>query len=970
MKLKTHLRESSLEHLRGIAAFWQLEPNLASGAAATLQPPPEVEQETEPEIELESPPEAEAEAEAEVELEPGEEVPPPAPVNAQALQLAEYLYPRMQAAALFREVFDKLPSLERDWVYLLAVHGGELPVEEMRRRCGFESLEAMNAALEPIERNGFVWREKVRDKLLSIDLVGIPEPFVRLIELPPYWQGFLGYHLQSLGIDELRSVIKGALDLRPATRKKQALAHFLRKRLLDPKSLQEVIGRLDSIRLEMFQTIMQRNGVCAWKDLLDSGMHKKFDHVRAERLRELVEQTGLVFVLSEASNKYNNLLMVPRDIGFVIQNGYKRDERSLSDLSRGGAPAERSRADQSARPGVILDNSHNMLRDLVIVCAYIQRHQVKMLNNGGLGRNDLKKIVPLLSHNKTLKYVSFLVLFAICKKLLIAVGEHWRVSGKLLEWLGRGQVCYRKLYEFWLTTNEWNEEYIDGDVIHADNYPQNLISVTELRKLILRMLERLPNDTWIDFETFAQSLLPQVAIEIPGRFDMMPSDKHNRHPILIIESVLAETLYWMGVVILGVSDMETARRLGSRPNEAIAPYDPAHPLSARMMGEEHFMFQFKLTEVGRYILQHAYLEPEKLFAQNPDPNLPLAQQSNEVTVQPNLEIVTPPDLALDTFFSLLLFTDMKKMDIMATLTISRDTLRSGLEAGLTETEMIELLQKASRRDLPETVRQMIGECQSRHGEMDLGVCGGYLLVNDPMRVAELKANSKISPSIKDIFDDKLILINRTTDFKKLARELQRLGYLLHIDSDSLYETNEGLYQVTLRTEELYDLLALILFCIKVEEEAETPLFEDRVGPLFQRLSTNAQERFNPKFYAESIAKVFMGNYEAYNKKKIDEATRKFKKQLNRLMTQGPRGRSASGFKGENPTSDPSEIRNMIKYAIEQEKQIKIQYLRSSGEKSSQLIEPETLQGKKVYAFCPDQDEHHLYALERIEQAAI
>ena len=230
-----------------------------------------------------------------------------------------------------------------------------------------------------------------------------------------------------------------------------------------------------------------------------------------------------MFVFKSAANKYNNLLMVPRDIAHCIQSGYRKDQRTIEELSNSAAADPAAAGDGALRPGVILDNSNNVLRDLVIFCSYIQRNPVKMLNNGGLGRNDMKKIVPLLSHHKTVKYVSFLALFAITRKLIIAVGDQWRVSGTLLKWLERGQACYRDLYEFWLHTNDWNEEYIDGDAIHADHYPQNLISITELRKLILGMLERLPSGTWIDYETFAESLLPQVAIEIPGQFDLTPT---------------------------------------------------------------------------------------------------------------------------------------------------------------------------------------------------------------------------------------------------------------------------------------------------------------------------------------------------------------------------------------------------------------------------------------------------------------
>lgn len=924
MKLKTHLHETPADRLCAIAEFWN------------LQPPPEV-------------------------------------ASDNAAALAEFLYPRMQTATHLRAAFDRLDAGQRQLIYLLVLHGGELPLDEMRRRCGMANQQELIDALEPLADKGLVWREKVRDTLINLDLVGIAEPFVRLIDLPPYWQGFLGFYLQELGTDELRAIARNTLGERAVTRKKQALVHYLRRRLLDPKTLQEILAKRDSLQIEMFEQILARNGVTAWKDLLDAGAHKKFDHVRAERLRDLVEHSGLVFVLKATPNKYNNLLMVPRDVAYTIQNGYRRDERTLEELSRlGGADSRPAPGHESLapRPGVIIDNSNNILRDLVIVLAYIQRNHVKMLNNGGIGRNDLKKIVPLLSHNKTTKYVALLVLFAISRKLIIVVGDQWRVSSTLEPWLDRGQGCYRDLFEFWLTANEWNEEYVDGDVIHADNYPQNLISITELRKLVLRMLERLPADEWIDFETFAASLLPQIALEIPGRNDITPGDKFNRHPTLILESVVAEALYWLGVVLLGVADLEVARRLGSRPNEAIAPYDPSRPLLARQMGEANFMFSFRPTEQGRVILGRQYLEPDKLFAKMPDPELPFGTSADYFTVQPNLEIVTPPDFNLARFYRLLLFANIKKVDIMTTLSISRESVRSGLDNGLSAESIMELLDQCSRKQLPETVRQIIGECETRHGELDMGMAGGYLKVTDRMRLEELRNNPKIAPSIKDVFEDRLILFSRTADFKKIVRELQRMGFMPRIDSDGLYVTSDGLFQVTLRAEELYDLLALVRFAIMLEEENNTSLFDDRPRALFERISVASQDRFNPKFYAESIAKAFYGNYEKFQKKIVEELTRKYRKQVTRLMSQMPRKREAPGFKGVNPASEPGDVQKLLKHAIEHEIQVKIQYERSSGELTEELIEPEGFQGHKVCALNSADDEHHVYSLDRIKTASI
>ncbi|MBI3736287.1 hypothetical protein HY256_07210, partial [Candidatus Sumerlaeota bacterium] len=437
-----------------------------------------------------------------------------------------------------------------------------MPVEEFRRRAGLHDTERMASVYERLNRRGFLWKETLADEGHSLKVVGIPEPFVRLVELPPYWKGFLGHYLHELGLNELKQIAQAALGFKFNGKKKQVLAHFIREKLLNPPLLRERLEAQCPPERELFHQIMQKNGACVWRDLLDGGAQKKFNHTRADILEKLTRDSGLVYVWQAGPNKYNNMVMVPRDLTHIIQSGFRRDERTLEELNHGADRNKPGRAAAGFHPNVILDNTHNILRDLTIFLAYIRRNQVKMLNNGGIGRNDLKKIAPILSHNKTPKYAAFLALFAMTKKLLIPVGDQWRVSKGTGAWLKNSISAYKDVYEFWLNTNEWNEEYVEGDVVHVDNYPQNLIGITELRKLILRVLENIPTEAWIDFDTFVESLLPQVAIEIPGRFDHCPSEKNNRHTILIIESVIAESLYWLGLVTIGVQDLAAARELG------------------------------------------------------------------------------------------------------------------------------------------------------------------------------------------------------------------------------------------------------------------------------------------------------------------------------------------------------------------------------------------------------------------------
>lgn len=922
MKLKTHLRDCTYARLRSIADFW--------GLALEEPDPPELPENTEP--------------------------------------LASHLYPRVQTPGHFKAAFERLETGDRDIVYFLALHGGELPVDEFRRRTGLHDDARFEETLERLGDRGFVWREYVEDEDLRFDLVGVPEPFVRLVDLPPYWRGFLGHYLQTLGLAELKVVARQALGYRFQGRRRQALVHFIRNGLLDPETLRGLLERQSPAERELFQQIFKKNGACVWRDLLDGGAQKKFNHAKAEVLESLTTGSGLVHVWRAGPNKYNNMVMVPRDVAHAIHGGFRRDERTLEELTGGGDRA-RARLGPGGHPNVVLDNTQNILRDLVILLAYVRRHRVRMLNNGSVGRNDLKKIVARLSHNKTPKYAMFLALFATSRKLMIPVGDQWRTSKNAGAWLRDARRAYFDLYEFWLVTSEWNEEYVDGDVVHVDAYPQNLIGIAELRKLVLRVLEKAPTESWIDFDTFAESLQPQVAIEIPGRFEHAPHERFNRHTALVMESVVAESLYWLGIVTLGVSDLEVARELGCRPNEAIAPFDPAHPMASHLVGSGEHAFCFRPSPIARQLFEGRYLDPPS-HSRSEDRSLPYGEESLHVTVQPNLEIVTPPDLSLERFYQILAFTDVKKVDIVTTLSISRESVRMGMEEGFDVKGILETLRASSRRELPETVVTLVEECGARHGEVDVGSAGGYIVAGDPMHVEELRANPRVGRHVKEVFQERLMLLDRTVDLKKVTKELERMGFVPHVASDTIHVTGEGMFHLTVRPEELYRALAVLEFAKSLEEDLGASIFDGHVEPLLERLSRDVGGEFSPSSFVEPLVAGFKKNHERLTSRKKDDENRKLKKQVNRLLTRVPRQKEPDRYDGENPASEHLAVVRLLKYAIEHEAPVKIHYLRSTGEAIDEVIEPESIKGERVYAYCKDHDEHHIYYVKRIEQAAI
>ncbi len=283
--------------------------------------------------------------------------------------------------------------------------------------------------------------------------MGIPEPFLRYIELPSFWEGYLGNFLKELSNNELKHVATQGLRIQPESACKNYLIWLLRKHLLDPKFLRAYMERLPGGAQNVMQLLLERKGVCVYRDLLELNVQRRYDHSRGDAIHWLMNTSGLLFTAVPGGNKYNNLLMIPRDVTFILQNHYQPDERTFHELD------SVTLVTKEDSPTVILDNSNTFLRDLVVFCNIIDRYPVKVLATGGIGKNDLKKVLPYLSRFKSLKYAEFLSLFAIERKFLVSTGDSYRVSGTFLTWLEDSQSAYSDLITWWLKTTDWNEEY-------------------------------------------------------------------------------------------------------------------------------------------------------------------------------------------------------------------------------------------------------------------------------------------------------------------------------------------------------------------------------------------------------------------------------------------------------------------------------------------------------------------------------
>lgn len=867
-----------------------------------------------------------------------------------------HLYPRLQARSHFQHVWARLPEGRRRLVTFLAVHGGDLPLGELARRCFGGDVTAARRALAPLVECGLVHLDAETSEEIGDDLYGLPDLLLRHVELYAHYRGYLGQFLRALAPGDLERIAREGLGVTPPSSRHDTLRHLVRSTLLTPPRLRAHVQGLPAEERELFHGVLRRGGVCIFGDLIDLGFHRQCDHSKVDLLNHLLRATGLVFIAAKGQNKYADLLMVPKDIAHIIRSGWQEDLRSLSqlDTATGGG---------RLAPSAVAESGAQILRDLVIFTAEVERRGMRRLASGGLGKNDLKRLLPLLSPGKTVKYARFLGLLAIELGLIVAAGDRWQVSERLDAWLEHPARAYADLVRLWARTPGWNEEYAEGDVAHADAPIPHLVDIAEFRRLVVASLLELPLGEWVEFRAFADVLLPRVALDVP-RHSGDWQGKFNRPPFYIAESIVADSLWWLGIVSLGAENpaqLEAVQRRGHLPVGG-----PRRRLRQRLQSAEANHLLFRVTDLGIAALRLLANGAKDLPAEGP-----LAFATAQFTVQPNHEILAPPDLHPRTLRRLLTLCEVRSVDVVATLALTRESLRSALERGASAEAVLAFLRAGSSVPLPQTIEHLLAESSRRQSPLVLATAGGFLRVEDPVIFAELTADRRLRPLIRETVGEGLILFHPHADLSRVAHEIERLGYPVHVESHASVPTETGKISLALTERDLFLTLAALRFALGLEEETGLDLSAGRLRPLLQKLRPEGPRFEALSEYAESIARRLLRRHSQALRRRIEQATERHRLQLAKLLGTAP-ARHARRFAhtGPNPATRPADVRALLEFAIDQELATIVRRERSDKRIVEEGLRPEMIEGDRLYAFSEAEQTHRYFPLDRILEAKL
>ena len=908
--------------------------------------------------------------------------------------LADHLYPRMKMPRYFQPAFSRLPAPARDALLFLAAHGGELGADELRDRQFGGDHVASRAAIELLIGAGFVFAPGTPSPDAA-DTVAVPECHMAQIDLPDHLTGFLGALLRTLAPEDLRTVAARVLPETPTAEfKRPDLASRVRGELLDPRRLSVLVDSLDPVERELFSGIVSLGGLCLYRDLLELAALKRFDHTRAEQLNRMVASSGILFQVFEGHNKYDNHLQVPRDILRVVTEGFVADTRSLAELDPLAAPDGGAEPPADRAP-----DSSPFLRDLTLFAGRVDVMRIRRLHAGGINRLDLKKALAAVGTPLPVGYGVFMGAFLTERRHLVGLDDGWRASPGFASWLAEPGRCLVDAASWWLTTTEWNESTADGAVATPGMAAADPGGILEMRRIVLKALSGLPAGRWIDLDAFVEVLRPKVDVALPagnGTGTAGYGSSARRDPGIkqCFGRILGESLCWLGIT---ATDNGTAGKPadtagsgadGALPNRVRAGKRSAGVAARRRQGVRakaatwpagDGFKRFAVTPMGAAMLSGGMFEPEGATTDQATEAVAALEawtrhRQSWLIVQATLEVVSPPDLALPDLFQLARVASIAKIDVMSTFSLTRESLRAALEAGVRGEDIMEFLAIRSRTPLPETVRLMLIECADRHGEVRLSAAAGYVEAYDPAVMEAVRGNSRLAPHIKEVVGDKVAILAEGTDLLKVERELRLAGLMPHRDSVVVAAADgDERYHMTLMPQELCDLVAAIRLVAHMEEDfGDAAMTRGRAAELVRKLAPDATGAVAMADYVDTASRNLRGRYEEAAKARVEAVEEQYRDKVNRIVgkTMSSRGPSRFNFTGANPAEEPDDVRKLLAFAIEYELNVELGYVKSTDQEVVVTLRPNSFEGVRLYAHSPASASDGIYKLDRILTAKL
>jgi hypothetical protein len=541
---------------------------------------------------------------------------------------------------------------------------------------------------------------------------------------------------------------------------------MIKDELADVQGAYEILQKLEPKQREFFKWLCVQGGKVHIEALRQ---HSGYDDNALYNLLHTYEEFAIAFdtFASEDGKRY---LFVPSDV-----------YESLSKAATGSEPEMESSGlrllDDS--PQTMQDSSTSILYDLAIVTGSIYQQTIEPTQPGNVPKRIASKIRPLLHGKPRIRYADegdeyLEMVFALAKELGIAristpsiegVKPRYEPGTTLPQWSTldiSGQT--RRLLDAWKNSFHWID--IVGINYKAPG-PYFYWKPMAARGLLLDYLKQCEPGKWYSVQSLLQTIWDQDAFVVrEAQYKMRTSDKHKTVRMRLqwmsaegelYTGLLLSSLYEMGIVNLGYQRPEL-------PDDA----NPKNPDA------------FMITELGAAALASQSKAKARPAAHVASDGM---NGNRSLVLQPNFEILLlHPDMP--TLYILLPFTQVQQVDVVSRLTLTRNSVLRGLEAGHDVEEMLAILENRSTKEVPQNVSYTLHDWVKSY--KGVGISEVFMFeVSSEAVTDEIMASPKLQSLQLRKLTPRVLVAPNEINLQEIRRLLEKEGIIVHISDGIL-----------------------------------------------------------------------------------------------------------------------------------------------------------------------------------------
>lgn len=821
-------------------------------------------------------------------------------------------------------VLEKLDPQERRLFDFLALYGGDAKEQEVISHLYPEAPNAYLKSIDVLSAHCLAFRiaGAEPDKAHCY----IPEQYLKYILVPRFAVKRLDHLLKQSSLGQLKSIVFDGLNLKPKSAQPDDLIELIKNVLLNPENLKVHLDGMNYSKKVFLRLLVENGGEADVDDIRQ--LYEQMEGLDARIFDDVFEdflwREGFLFLEDVGQRnikrkEHARVVSIPIEVYAYIRSNFKP-----VDLSPIGLFNFLLMQDiEPEKPAAV--TKFDILNDMRLFLGFVANKQPQVLKKGGLRKNFFDNLCHELQRDYEHGYLEYINLFCEIMDMLKERNGCWYVVTENCKIMQSPWELYQSIFRFWLTNPRWHAFY------ESNSRPS-------------RLLPQMP----------VEENNPDISY-LTSLFSMVPSKQRVNLDQLL--GMLFDKASLLPNAVTSSSSMYSAF---SNSYDHLVPQDLQHAFLTVFKWLE--MVEINEDTLGRVTTHLTETGEAMLELQSIEEDFDESYEFvTKISLDETGKIVAPANIDPVVFIGLCHFARIVEADGDFILQIDTDSLRIGMEGGLSYEDIVDFLKKQSQKAVPNRLKEVIKECYTRHGEIVIGCASGYLKVKNKKLFEEISANTKLAEQLISFDEENLLMfVKSCCDPLKIAKDLSSQGYIPSVAIYAPMVVNKDMVNFDITKEDFQRIIETVQIAIDVCQRAEVPGKAKEFKGLLDKLPTI--EDLTPDKLSE--AALSKGASE------IDLVTEKPESK--------PAEDSAKPVKEVEQPTNPvvqvaekkEDIKAMIEGAIKSKTKIKILYNIQNQEADSfeKIISPNYILNSFLHAYCHTTQTDKVFYIDKIKKA--